>query len=1162
VNYRAFQTSFVRIKTQAIIMIVWFSLVCMATSPVFARPDSNLNDACFGKALQALVNHGASSSRKIENLDDMLRAFSEGLSPDLSNKSQRDAFEIYRRMRFGNPNTSLHANTVDEVAQVLKKHPELEKEAFRDFKLVQQERIYPVTKELSAYLDPQVVNAAQIRSNLFQVDANSGYWKKIFQYEEVQVSKVQQLTREASLEQRLAFREAAKREKELATKKWMTFLDVKLPQTLRQSLLDPTKSASNRAGELYRALAKERANLIAQRKDIKPISQAMVDVIHTIGYHDPVVIKAMKSSSGLERLNGYRKVLDERDRFAMELGFHDHFEQVLKEIAKPSGITLPTGVPVGNAAQTLARLEVEVLKNSKIVESSSSALTIRHLSLVESPFRSCLGGSDCSSRTYLTRALDPNYHYFTVTDEAGFSSGHITVVLGEGSLQGKPVKMAFVDKVQNVPNTELPQVMEGVRRSVEERGYKLAVPDDVGNHNGLSNEDITRSFVEKNIKKNLNEPILQFRPHPHSYQFPNTYSRAEAQLPSHAVSPLVLSKDIQMIPGEIAAPWKVGNLNLDELVQASIKLKNSSKLEDRLRYIPSMKAIQSAKLKVDPEFESTISRWMGSPHEPIQLRKQALLYQWTENSKPLSELLSPFDDNHQAQLLQNLMGTPRYRDLILKDKNGILDLILMVRKSKKVRDSLLGYYAQDRMKPLMNRVLDAQDIVSNANVSALIKQIKASMESIEVESLLAIPKLAQGTSVANALQDDILLVFASQFDREASLGRALSKCLNSQDPLMTSFGRKFLARVGDPQFKNQFKGFKIIKAFQEIEILKNQNSKLRDFTDAAKTWMQSGKVDAELKASFLLSSFGQKNALGENLYLAYRKIVPSPQFAIVQRKIDEMTNVRVFERLASKEGNIASSPTLKAFLENGKLESFEYRVHEFAPGGKRVRLGSPADEVGRGEGEDLVDVTLTKPFEMQATPVTQLQWSLVMGENPSYFRKDGQVLKINGNAINMHPNRPVEQVSWNDAQKFIAKLNEMDPRYNYRLPTEAEWEYATRAGTDTPYFFGSDPNDLDDYGWYWDNSGSQTHDVASLKPNAQGLYDMHGNVTELVQDCWSATRSSNVVDPVCSTLGNVRVVRGGSWYSSSPFLRSATRHYYLSDHSSSYVGFRLVRTPK
>jgi formylglycine-generating enzyme required for sulfatase activity len=142
---------------------------------------------------------------------------------------------------------------------------------------------------------------------------------------------------------------------------------------------------------------------------------------------------------------------------------------------------------------------------------------------------------------------------------------------------------------------------------------------------------------------------------------------------------------------------------------------------------------------------------------------------------------------------------------------------------------------------------------------------------------------------------------------------------------------------------------------------------------------------------------------------------------------------------------------------------------------------------------------------VQATPVTQLQWYLVMGKNPSAFAKesaaDGDHMMLND--IELNASHPVEKVSWEDVQEFLRKLNAMQEDYDYRLPTEAEWEFFARAGTGTAYSFGDDPNQLGEYAHFYGNSGNRTHAVATKRPNPGGLFDVHGNVWEWVQD-WYA----------------------------------------------------------
>ncbi len=205
---------------------------------------------------------------------------------------------------------------------------------------------------------------------------------------------------------------------------------------------------------------------------------------------------------------------------------------------------------------------------------------------------------------------------------------------------------------------------------------------------------------------------------------------------------------------------------------------------------------------------------------------------------------------------------------------------------------------------------------------------------------------------------------------------------------------------------------------------------------------------------------------------------------------------------------------------------------------------------------------------MQATEVTQLQYFLVMGRNPSNFRKKKDCDENNFEVImglGLCSNHPVENVSWNDAQKFITKLNQIQNKYVYRLPTEAEWEYATRGGLSSgfPYSFGfNETNLLDEHGWYYGNSNNRTHAVASKKANPYGLYDVHGNVWEWVQDFYGEYPKSSVTDPTGATTGSDRVIRGGSMTGSAPSLRSANRNGIGPGDRYFSVGFRLVRTRK
>ncbi len=218
-------------------------------------------------------------------------------------------------------------------------------------------------------------------------------------------------------------------------------------------------------------------------------------------------------------------------------------------------------------------------------------------------------------------------------------------------------------------------------------------------------------------------------------------------------------------------------------------------------------------------------------------------------------------------------------------------------------------------------------------------------------------------------------------------------------------------------------------------------------------------------------------------------------------------------------------------------------------------MGSSTDEPGRYSGERQHRVNLTKAFYLQTTEVTQGQWKALMGNNPSSYRGCGD-------------NCPVEQVSWEDAQQFIQKLNRKELTDKYRFPTEAEWEYACRAGSVAAFSSGAitelecgrDPN-LDVAGWYCYNSGNKIHPVALKKPNNWGFYDMHGNVQEWCQDYFAPYPYDEVKDPKGPPAGTYKTMRGGIWYSPARDCRSASRFGSAPHYRFLHIGFRLCRTP-
>jgi hypothetical protein len=246
----------------------------------------------------------------------------------------------------------------------------------------------------------------------------------------------------------------------------------------------------------------------------------------------------------------------------------------------------------------------------------------------------------------------------------------------------------------------------------------------------------------------------------------------------------------------------------------------------------------------------------------------------------------------------------------------------------------------------------------------------------------------------------------------------------------------------------------------------------------------------------------------------------------VEPILNDISNIKIYENLAGGHLSPSASP-----------ESFKFVSFDFPVGGKLLQLGG---------NESPHEVILAKSFQIQATPVTQRQWQLVMNNNPSYFQATDE----------LNLDRPVESISWQETQQFIEKLNKLDDKYIYRLPTEAEWEYA--AGRDRKYELVR----YDAYLWHSGNSDEQTHRVASLKPNEYEIYDVYGNVRQWLQDWFDFYPGGQPVDPSGPAFGSTRVYRGTDWSSSAIFSPAKRGWGAFPSMRSNAYGFRLVRTKK
>lgn len=225
-------------------------------------------------------------------------------------------------------------------------------------------------------------------------------------------------------------------------------------------------------------------------------------------------------------------------------------------------------------------------------------------------------------------------------------------------------------------------------------------------------------------------------------------------------------------------------------------------------------------------------------------------------------------------------------------------------------------------------------------------------------------------------------------------------------------------------------------------------------------------------------------------------------------------------------------------------------------------MGSEPEEVAGPIGQDHERdesptrwVTLSEDYYLGVFEITQAQWMSVMGENPAVFQQTENYQQEQED----HLLRPVESVSWNDSQLFIEKMNALGIG-TFRLPTEAEWEYACRAGTTTRYYWGNDPRKyiINQYAWANSRSFASTHPAGMKKPNAWGLYDMSGNVWEWCSDGYAAYPQGPQTDPKGSEESKRKVFRGGSWFDFPESHRCANRHKHGTDRGYTAIGLRLV----
>lgn len=242
------------------------------------------------------------------------------------------------------------------------------------------------------------------------------------------------------------------------------------------------------------------------------------------------------------------------------------------------------------------------------------------------------------------------------------------------------------------------------------------------------------------------------------------------------------------------------------------------------------------------------------------------------------------------------------------------------------------------------------------------------------------------------------------------------------------------------------------------------------------------------------------------------------------------------------KGGTVKRVATKASYSNGTLTVNGIKYNMVWVDGGTFRMGATSEQGSEISDEKPVHSVTLSGYYIGKTEVTQALWQAVMGSNPSYFEGD---------------DLPVEQVSWDDCQEFIRKLNSLTGQ-NFRLPTEAEWEFACRGGNNSRGYKYSGSNYIDNVAWYDGNSGDKTHPVATKSPNELGIYDMSGNVWEWCADWYGDYSSGRQTNPKGPYGGSSRVDRGGCWYNFARYCRSSFRYDDGPTFRYDYLGLRLA----
>ncbi|MCY4321643.1 MAG: ankyrin repeat domain-containing protein, partial [Bdellovibrionaceae bacterium] len=423
-----------------------------------------------------------------------------------------------------------------------------------------------------------------------------------------------------------------------------------------------------------------------------------------------------------------------------ELGFEDFLQlQSLLEVEHPTGLTKNQNIEdiissVSELLESVNEIESKLNKDSYF-----KTLRIRPLSILEAPYRSCMG-DDCASQLYFEEAFDPNFHYFTLTDRNNKSFGQITIVLGTSKKEGKEIKTAFLDKIQNVPLDLIKPMLKGIQFSLKEKDYILGIPKDT---TGLSNRFSITEHVKSKFISNSTQILEDFFPHSHQYEFKKGYTRAYNKLSLVEISEVATNINYKITAGDLNEPkWAPKELSAKKIFEKILPLQNSTDEKDQITFITELSSLYEIKdLNIDLTFiKKYLINKMKDQNLSFKLRKFAFFYSieffynqyFLSDKNFLENLLKHFSQKEEQIILGELSNWKKSSNQLKKEfiYNFTIDFFLD-HKTKNINPKLKNIIdVNSRRGDFDSTIL--MDLIKRRNITAVNKILK---EDVDVNAL-------------------------------------------------------------------------------------------------------------------------------------------------------------------------------------------------------------------------------------------------------------------------------------------------------------------------------------------------------------------------------------------------------------------------------------------